>query len=310
MVPVQAGAGVERIVEFGHALRRAGLPLGTGRLRSFAEATALAPDELYWAGRATLISRHDDIPIYDRVFRELFGFAIDGGSGTPPPPMRMEGFVSERDVSLGESEPEVELPEDATRASRAERLRRRSFSSLTEAELRELARSIDRLRLVAPVRRTRRRVGARRGDLDPRRTVRRALRTGGDPVVLMRRVRRQRPRRVVLVLDISGSMSSFSRALLIFAHAALLADDRWEAFTFGTRLTRLTRVLRAAKPDEALRRASEEARDWDGGTRIGDAVRDLLARYGKGDTIRGAVVVICSDEIGRASCRERVYVLV
>jgi hypothetical protein len=294
VIPAQA-AGVERIVEFGHALRRAGLTVGTGRLRSFAQATALAPGSLYWAGRATLIGRRDDIPIYDRVFGEVFGYGIDGGPGKPPPPMHLQGAISERDVALGESAPEAEVPEDATQASRAERLRQRSFASLDEDELRQLARSINRLRLVAPVRRTRRRIGSRRGDLDPRRTVRRALRTGGDPVVLVHRVRRVRPRRVVLLLDISGSMSSFSRALLIFAHAALRADQRWEAFTFGTRLTRLTGVLRTAKPDEALRRAAAEARDWDGGTRIGDAVRELLARYGKGETVRGAVVVICSD---------------
>lgn len=114
-------------------------------------------------------------------------------------------------------------------------------------------------------------------------------------MTLFHRTRRERPRRVVLLLDISGSMSSFSRALLIFAHAALLADQRWEAFTFGTRLTRLTGVLRHAKPDEALSKAAHETRDWDGGTRIGDAIREMLTRYGKGDTIRGAVVVICSD---------------
>lgn len=287
--------GVDRIVELGHALRRAGLPVGTGRLASFTEAVRLVPGELYWAGRATLVSRRDDIAIYDRVFREVFGFAIDMSPGMPPPQMNLQGAVSERDVAVGESEPEVEVPEDATRASRAERLRNRSFAKLDDRELAELARSIDRLRLVAPVRRTRRRVGAKRGDLDPRRTVRHALRTSGDPVTLFHRVRRERPRRVVLLLDISGSMSTFSRALLIFAHAALLADQRWEAFTFGTRLTRLTGVLRAAKADEALRRASTEARDWDGGTRIGDAIGDLLARYGKGDTVRGAVVVICSD---------------
>ncbi len=295
MPPPQPTVGVERIVEFGHALRQAGLPVGTGRLSSFAEAAALAPGALYWAGRATLVSRRDDIPIYDRVFRELFGYAIENGPGTPPPPMHLQGVISERDVAVGEADPEAEVPEDATRASRTERLRQRSFAKLDEAELRQLARSINRLRLVAPVRRTRRRIGARRGDLDPRRTVRRALRTGGDPVVLLHRVRRERPRRVVLLLDISGSMSSFSRALLIFAHAALCADQRWEAFTFGTRLTRLTGVLRAAKPDEALQRAAVEARDWDGGTRIGDAVRELLARHGKGETVRGAVVVICSD---------------
>ena len=286
---------VDRIVELGQALRRAGLPVGTGRLRTLAEATTLTPKDLYWAGRVTLVGRHDDLAVYDRVFRELFGFEIHDFPGKPPPEMHLTGTVTEQDMSVGDTLPEMDVPEDVKMASRIERLRRRSFAKLDAAELAELSRSIDRLRLVAPVRRTRRRVGSRRGDLDLRRTVRRALRTGGDPVTLLYRTRRERPRRVVLLLDISGSMSSFSRALLIFAYAALLADRRWEAFTFGTRLTRLTGVLRQAKPDEALARAAQEARDWDGGTRIGDAVREMLTRYGKGDAIRGAVVVICSD---------------
>jgi uncharacterized protein with von Willebrand factor type A (vWA) domain len=286
---------VERLVELGHALRRAGLQVGTGRIASFAGAAALVPGELYWAGRATLVSRRDDIAVYDRVFRELFTYGIDSMPGKPPPPIGLFSGITSRDVAGGESETHRESPVDVARASRIERLKRRSFASLTDRELAELAVAIDRMRLVAPVRRTRRRVGSRRGDLDPRRTVRRAMRTGGDPVVLMRRVRRTRPRRVTLLLDISGSMSAFSRALLIFAHAALLADARWEAFTFGTRLTRLTGVLRASKPDEAIRRAADEARDWDGGTRIGDAVRELITRYGKGESVRGAVVVICSD---------------
>ncbi len=285
--------GTVRIVEFGQALRRASLPVGTGRIAAFTDAVALAPGELYWAGRATLVSRRDDIPIYDRVFREMFGVVPEAPPATPRPPMHIQGAFTDSDVSLDDAE--VSVPDDATRASRAERLRTRSFATLDAAELAELARSIDRLRLVAPVRRTRRRVSARRGDLDARRTVRRALRTGGDPVRLMRRVRRRRPRKVVLLLDISGSMSAFSRALLIFAHAALLADQRWEAFAFGTRLTRLTGVLRAAKPDQALEQAAAAARDWDGGTRIGEAARALLDRYGKGDTVRGAVVVILSD---------------
>jgi uncharacterized protein len=286
---------VDRIVELGHALRRAGLPVGTGRLQTFAQATALSPRDLYWAGRITLVGRRDDLAIYDRVFRELFGYSIDTMPGKPPPDLHLTGTVTEQDLVVSEAEDEIDVPEDVKMASRIERLRQRSFAKLDAAELTELSRSINRLRLVAPVRRTRRRVGSRRGDLDIRRTVRRAMRTGGDPVTLLYRTRRERPRRVVLLLDISGSMSTYSRALLIFAHAALLADQRWEAFTFGTRLTRLTGVLRQAKPDEALARAAAEARDWDGGTRIGDAVREMLARYGKGDAIRGAVVVICSD---------------
>ncbi len=285
--------GTHTLVEFGRELRRAGVVVGTGRIATFARAVELAPHELYWVGRATLIGRRDDVPTYDRVFRMLFGGPADEPRRERRPPMNLQGAFSDGEVPLRDED--VEVSNELTRASRTERLRSRSFATLDDAELAELGRTINRLRLVAPVRRTRRYGAARAGALDYRRTVRRALRTGGDPLTLVRRVRRQRPRRVVLLVDISGSMSSFSRALLIFAHAALRADQRWEAFTFGTRLTRLTGVLRTSSPDDALASASRAASDWDGGTRIGDTVRDLLDRYSSGATIRGAVVMIMSD---------------
>lgn len=285
--------GAATLVEFGRELRHAGVVVGTGRIATFVEAVERVPQELYWAGRATLISRRDDIPVYDRVFRRVFGALLEEPMRSGRPPMNVQGAFADGAVPLRDED--VEVPEELTRASRTERLRSRSFATLDDGELAELTRTVNRLRLVAPVRRTRRHVGAHRGELDQRRTVRRALRTGGDPVVLARRVRRRRARRVVLLLDISGSMSSYSRALLIFAHAALRADQRWEAFTFGTRLTRLTGVLRAASPDDALTQASHAARDWDGGTRIGDTVRALLDQYSSGATVRGAVVVILSD---------------
>ncbi len=180
-------------------------------------------------------------------------------------------------------------------ASPIEVLRRKSFAACSPEELEELALLMGRLRLAAPLRRTRRRRPAGRGDLDVRRTVRRALRTGGDPALLLRRERRRRPRRLVFVLDVSGSMSDYSRGLLTFAHAALQADGRWEAFCFGTRLTRVTGALAASDPDEALRRATVEVVDWDGGTRIGDSLKTFLDRYGHGGLTRGAVVVVCSD---------------
>lgn len=253
----------------------------------------LVPADLYWAGRATLVSRPDDLATYDRVFAEVFGPGSGASPAGDPPP---EIVIGAREIDATEEGDEPDAVETrAALASRAERLRTRSFADLTEDELRELMRLCGRLRLVAPTRRTRRRRRTRRGDLDLRATMRRALRTGGDPVDVRRRQRRERPRQVVLLLDISGSMSAFSRGLLLFAHAALLADRRWEAFSFGTRLTRLTAALRASDPHEALRAATASARDWDGGTRIGESLQSLLATYGRGELVRGAVVVVCSD---------------
>ena len=155
-------------------------------------------------------------------------------------------------------------------ASPVESLRRKNFADCTPEELALLARLMTRLRLRAPERRTRRRRPSRSGDPDLRRTLRRAMRTGGEPIDRAWRRRRVQRRRLLLVLDVSGSMSTYSRALAMFAHAALRSGPDWEAFAFGTRLTRMTRALSARPtPTPPSRAASSEVTDWDGGTRIG-----------------------------------------
>jgi uncharacterized protein with von Willebrand factor type A (vWA) domain len=285
---------LDRLVGFVRALRAEGLPVGTGRMLTFRRAAELAPDDLYWAGRATLLTRREDEAPYRRVFQAWFG-------EVPTLPVRFER-PSPRLQVLGVDPggegrvTEVEGPDlQASLASALEALRDKSFAVCTPEELAELARLMPRLRLAVPVRRGRRTRPARKGAPDLRRTLRRALRTGGEPVQRSWRVRRARRRRLVLILDVSGSMAAYSRALVMFAHAALRADSRFEAFCFGTRLTRLTRPLLAARPDEALRRAAAEAEDWDGGTRIGASLKAFLDGWGHAGMARGAVVVICSD---------------
>jgi uncharacterized protein with von Willebrand factor type A (vWA) domain len=258
---------VERLVRFARALRDEGLAVGPGRVVEFCRAAALlAPEDLYWAGRLTLVSKADDIPVFDRVFRGV----VD------EPPVQIRVHVQEDEVAL---------------ASPIELLKQKSFSRLTEDELREVAELMKHIRLRAPMRRTRRHEPARAGAPDLRRTLRRSFRTGGEPAERAWRERRRRQRKLVLLLDVSGSMADYSRALVLFAHAALRADARWEAFCFGTRLTRVTKALARADPSEALREAAKEVFDWDGGTRIGEAVAALT----KTGVPRGAVVVICSD---------------
>ena len=284
-----------RLTEFGRALRAKGVPVGTGRIETFCRAAAvLPPEELYWAGRATLLGRQIDIPVYDALFESFFGRNAEP-ERRPQPVRRLVLAAEDERRRLDEGDAEQDWPRETALASRVELMRRKSFAACTQAELAELAQLMARLRLVAPPRLTRRRRAARAGEFDLRRTVRRALRTGGDPARILRRTRRRRPRRLVLVPDVSGSMSAYSRALLVFAHAALRADPRWEAFCFGTRLTRVTRALGGSDPDEALRRATADVVDWDGGTRIGDSLKAFLDRYGHGGMARGAVVVVCSD---------------
>lgn len=259
---------VTRLVAFARALRHEGVTADPGRVIEFCRAASLlAPEDLYWAGRLTLCSSENDIAVYDRVFRA----ELD----TEQPRTRVVHFVEER-VAL---------------ASDRELLRNKSFGEMTDEELAEVAALMQRLRLFPPWRRTRRREPARGGAPDLRRTLRRSFRTGGEPAERAWRRRRRKPRRLVLLLDVSGSMADYSRALLLFAHAAIRADAHWEAFCFGTRLTRVTKALARMDADDALTSAAAEVFDWNGGTRIGDAVNGLIATQ----LARGAVVVICSD---------------
>jgi uncharacterized protein with von Willebrand factor type A (vWA) domain len=280
------------------ALRDAGVPVGTGRVISMARgAAAVGGEDFYWAARATLISRRSDIAIFDRAFEEAFGIA-PASPASQEIADRLSTVVapSELSVTAGEAgdDPDLNL------ASGMEALRTKSFSECTPAELALLARLMARLRLSAPARRTRRRRAAAAGDPDLRRTLRRAMRTGGEPIERAWRRRRVQPRRLLLVLDVSGSMSTYSRALAMFAHAALRSGPSWEAFAFGTRLTRMTRALANSDPDAAFAAAAAEVTDWDGGTRIGDSLKRLMDEHGRTRVVRGAVCVILSDglEVG------------
>ena len=274
----------DRLTLFGRTLRAEGLSVGTGRIAEFCSAAALLPPgDLYWAGRATLVARAADIPVYDAAFDAFFG---------PPAEVRPQSTVVRIRVEGAAAE--------AALASPVELLREKSFARCSEAELAALGQLMRRLPLVVPERRSRRRIPARRGAPDLRRTLRHAFRTGGDPVERARRERRRVRRPLVLLLDVSGSMDAYSRALVMFAHGALLSGRRVEAFCFGTRLTRVTRSLAARDADEALARAAAEVVDWDGGTRIGDSLRTFLDEHGHGGLARGALVLICSDglEVG------------
>jgi uncharacterized protein with von Willebrand factor type A (vWA) domain len=263
------------LVSFARALRDEGLNAGTDRIAAFCRAATLCPDDLYWAGRVTLLAKPADIAVYDHLYNAWFGRPVD-----PPEP-------SKRDV--------VAQVVELAPASRAELLRTKSFARCTPEELAEIAQLMARLALALPPRRTRRHARARHGAPDLRRTLRRSFRTGGEPVERFHRARRRRQRRLVLLVDVSGSMADYSRALVLFAYSALRALHRCEVFCFGTRLTRITRPLAGNDTDEALRRATAKVVDWEGGTRIGDSLKRFLDEYGHGGLARGAVVIVCSD---------------
>jgi len=185
-------------------------------------------------------------------------------------------------------------------ASDADIYRNKSFAACTPEELAAVRRIMKRIRLNPPRRSTRRTETAASGDrLDMRRMMRQTMRAHGEPAELYRRRRRRRLRPLVLILDVSGSMSDYSRNLLQFAYSTRRAASRVDVFCFGTRLTRITKALARRRPDEAMDQAARTVFDWEGGTRIGDSLTTFVRDFGRRGIGRGAIVVICSDGLDR-----------
>jgi uncharacterized protein with von Willebrand factor type A (vWA) domain len=298
---------VTLLVRFGRELRAAGVAVGSGDVLGYCAAmAALDPTDLldlYWAGRVTLIAKHDDIAVYDQVFRRFFLGGADPLRELVTLKARVEAEADATLVAPATS-PDGEGDEEEAvlgwMASDVEALKRKSFAACTPAELAALRRIMNRIRLTPPRRRTRRTVPARSGRVpDLRRTVRETMRLHGEPAELYFRQRRIRLRPMILILDISGSMADYSRNLLQFAYSANRAASRVEVFCFGTRLTRVTRALATRRPDDALERAARTVFDWEGGTRIGESLDTFVRDWGRRGLCRGGVVVICSDGLDR-----------
>ncbi len=303
--PHSASADPARLpVAFVRLLRSRGLDVPGGAPARFAEALAAVgldrERQVYWAGRATLLCRPEDVEIYDAAFRTFF--LADVGPRQPESITDTLAVVHDHDADPepGPRAPDLEDRPDQVlelRYSATEVLRGKDFAQCTPEELAEAQRLMDRARVSGPRRATRRRRPApRRGDWpDLRRTVREALRTGGEPLHRRWLETGERPRRIVFLCDVSGSMAPYARALLRFLHVEVAGRRRVEAFTIGTRLTRVTRALSAHDPDAALAAAGRAVPDWSGGTRLGDALREFNDRWGVRGLARGAVVVLLSD---------------
>jgi uncharacterized protein len=295
------------LVGFARALRAEGLAVGPGDSLTYSAALAeLDPSDLldlYWAGRSTLVTRHDQIPAYDQVFRRYF---LDEADDRPEP-FRLtvrQRAQAQALLTVPETEPGRQGQDEAARlglaASNAAALKHKSFAACTPEELAALRRIMARIKVTPPRRRTRRTVAARSGPSpDLRRTVRETMRLHGEPAELYWRRRRLRLRPLVLILDVSGSMADYSRNLLQFAYTTKRASSRVEVFCFGTTLTRITRELAHRRPDEALDRAAKAVFDWEGGTRIGDSLDTFVRTWGRRGMARGGIVVICSDGLDR-----------
>ena len=289
---------VERLAAgFMHCLRSGGIVVAVGQTIRFAEALEVVGvtngNDVYWAGRATLISRPEDLAMYDAMFLAFFHRSSAGFK------VRFDHEPETAGIGTDEGHGEGDQGGDEVevlRYSACETFGAKDFADFTKEELSEAQRVMSGMRLKPAQRRSRRRTPNHRGNRhDLRRTVQAAMRSAGEPIELRRTKTGERTRRLVLLLDVSGSMEPYSRVLIRFAHAAVVGRGSVEVFGLGTRLTRMTRQLRTHDVDEAVARAAEAVVDWSGGTRLGEAIGDFNDEWGVRGMARGAIVVVLSD---------------
>lgn len=313
-VPVAGQPGaelVELLVGFAATVRAAGVPVTPDRTAAFLAAVAqVGVDDragVYWAGRSTLCGDPDHLRPYDLAFEAWFG-GRTVRSGRPSPYQRPQVTpMASLDVAGGGTQVEEEQEAVRAAASATEVLRHRDVGELDDAARDQVRRLLASLDVRQPLRRATRRRRAHHGELDVRRTLREELRRGGEMGPLRYRRSGRRPRRVVWLVDVSGSMTPYADVLLRLAHTQVRAAAerrgtqgargraRVEVFTIGTRLTRVTAAMQHRDVEAALRAAGEQVPDWSGGTRLGEVLRAFADRWGQRGVARGAVLVICSD---------------
>ncbi len=320
---------LDRVIGFGRYLRLVGLPATLGQTMDFAKSipeVGLVREDFKLAGRATFVTRKEDAPLFDKAF-DLYWryttFADDDGTNDdlaelvppdqarddddqaiPPPPGkdRQKGRdenadkrAGQREVLEGENADDAD-PDVMLTYSASEALKGKDFAQFTPEEMERAKYLMEKIVWKIAMRRSRRTVHASKGAyFDLRRSLRDNMKYGGEPVELARRKRKMKPRRVVLICDISGSMDRYSRLLLQFVHTVEQGLNRAEVFVFGTRLTRITRQLRVRNIDGALERVSKEVQDWAGGTRIGESLLTFNTRWARRVLGQGAIVLIISD---------------
>ena len=299
-------AVTRKLVTFGRILREAGMEVGPGRLQDALRSLELVDladrEQVYHALCCTLVSRHDHLPLFDAAFQAFWEREPRDAEALAPPaaplPPSSAAEASEPEEGMGDEQDEDDELFGIS-AAEHEVLRHRDFAQMSADELRRVRRLMDELAALHPVRRSRRLEPAHAGGvLDQRRTLRQAMRSDGIPLDRQWRRPKWVPRKLVVLVDVSGSMEPYARALIMFLQALSAREGaaRYvEAFAFGTRLTRLTPHLAGRDPDVALARASLALSDWGGGTRIGESLAAYNRVFGRRGLTRGAVVVIASD---------------
>ena len=292
-------------LHFGRILRGLGFDAGPARMLPFLTALTVIDlrraDDLRTAVHVHFARRRNELAILDRALAAfLRGNASDAevsSSATTASERGVTVTITGQQLKVLDDDGAAEGAEEQEVASysQAEVLRERDFDTLTEAEMAEVRRLIRLMRLPAGLARSRRARAGGHHQLDMRRLLRRSLRFGGELLVFSWKSPTLRPRPLVLLCDISGSMERYTRLLLNFTYALKNASTRVEAFVFATRLTRITRVLRSHDVDGALSRVMASVDDWSGGTRIGEAIETFNRRYARRVLSHGATVAIISD---------------
>ena len=289
-------------VTFARVLRGAEIAVPIGCVLTFVDALGSVGvadrSSVYWAARATLIHRPEDLAVFDRAFNTFWHRVDHMGIDDAEEDVEHITLAVDDDSNDEDSDsaPPADEPSITLRFSAVETLRDKDFAAYDSTELQLAQQLMAQLRFVGPPRRSFRLRAAPRGRRpDMRATMRSSLRAGGEPIRRHWREPGDRLRRLVLLVDISGSMEPYARAMLRFVQAAVAGRQRVEAFSIGTRLTRMTKELNSRDPDRALRQASERVQDWSGGTRLGDCLRTFNDQWGVRGMARGAIVVVLSD---------------
>lgn len=298
------------LVGFVHLLRSMGIQVGSGQLIDLAQGLTFVSltdrEALRDAARCTLITKPEDLPLFEAAF----GFYFRPISGFDPAQMAIPVIrIPQRPLRIPRKKPVAgENPGDDSSDTEehkvgvtlaytaSETLRTRDFGSFSYDEVQQARVMMRQMRWRPAMRRTRRTQRTKqRGRVDMRRIIRDSLRFGGEPVHLAYRRPRQRQRPLVVLCDISGSMDRYSRMLLQFVHTLNDGVGMVESFVFGTRLTRVTRLLRSKDVDDAVALVSKQVLDWSGGTRIGNTIREFNVKWSRRVMSRGPVVLIISD---------------
>ncbi len=304
----------DNVIGFARALRVAGMPVGPGAVIDAMNALQLidigSRSEVFTGLEAIFVKRHEHALIFAQAFDLFFRAADewkqmldsvplpDHAKKKPPAAARrvQEAFSQ---AQMTET-PQAQAEELRLSVSDKEILQKKDFAQMTAAEIAEVTRAIANMKLPQAELRTRRyRPDAHGLKLDMRRTLRGSLRTGGDIVDIRKLGRIVKPAPIVALLDISGSMSEYTRLFLHFLHAITDARKRVSVFLFGTRLTNVTRALRARDPDEALASCSSAVEDWAGGTRIATSLHSFNKLWGRRVLGQGAIVLLISDGLER-----------